>query len=592
MLFVSLSCACAGSRKPVAEPVDEGHPADIMDEPIPEHQLGPRKRKGSTDNAVGMLLPETPSEPTIGLDGDRSDWPKAVKLRRFDTKQSVEEGASYWKGKKDASMQVAVHSDDGFLYFWIEVADDTIVPTPMQEKPNDGILLWLRDPGLDAIGGALPSSINLSQYIDAETAILFLPNGRVEAWGAVDDLDIGAIMRHETVKTKTGYAIELALKVEAFEEISAIPLPKVAFRVELLDGDDGKRPGVQTKLSTTPDDGDDAPRFATFDVGFLLPHAEVGAPPPRENAIGRWKVKDGRWEFVSFEIVPKYWKSIEGPDGFSKAIAAHGPLEKHCADARKDVFVIESYESKRGKLRTGLVLCGQRAVSNKCPANAESRVLLVSMIRDETAEYEWVVDRWIDVFQETLPQCTWDEIRGEPVREHMALFPLDVLAATVWVVGWTRTLHERGYAEEQHGVTLLSTKFDNPHLGSTVTRYGKTSVDERVISTSSTYLTYVDDDDQVDICQRERLIEQACTGFDRGCVTYERGESVLTHIQMWSKKKRRFETYELSKHKGCNAEFDFSRAPGYLILQVQGRVGLLPSPKSNADADEDRLDLF
>ena len=104
----------------------------------------------------------------------------------------------------------------------------------------------------------------------------------------------------------------------------------------------------------------------------------------------------------------------------------------------------------------------------------------------------------------------------------------------------------------------------------------------------------------VDECRRivklleqvEQFVEQACEGMDRGCVTYEHGKTLLTNIQMWSAKKRKFERYELSKHPGCTAEFDFSDARGFLLLQLRNRIGLLPSPRSNDGADSDKLDIF
>lgn len=577
-----LGCKSGPSANP--DGVDED-PTAILDAPIPKRQR-PDPSAASAPEAM-MLLPQTPTDPAIELDGSADDW-KDVKSRRFHTRASVEDGLQYWSGAKDASMRVSVNADEGFLYFLIDVTDDTVLETPMGERPRDGVVLWLRDPGLDAIGRALPGNLKLDEYVDAETAILFLPNGRVEPW-TKDQLDFNTVMQHATTMTKSGYTIEVALKLEVFEEISSIPLPEIAFRVELLDGDDSDRPGVQTRLSTTPDRADDSPRFAIYTAGGLLPHAEVGAPPRRLNAIGRWKIEEGRWNFISFEVVPRLWATFDDQEAVDATLRASDSLRDVCNEAQKDMQLVEAYQTRGGKFRTALVMCGQRAVRGKCSASSESSLLLVTMRPDGE---EWAVDNVIDVFDKPLPQCTLDAAGAEELYGHFSLFPLDVLDPSVWAIGWTRTLDERDLVEEVYGITMISTKFRVPHLGTTITRSRKMTPAERAIANSSVYLTYVNDDDNVDICQIEDVIEQACDGFDRGCVTYEHGRTILTHIQMWSVKKRRFERYELTKHKGCSAQFDFAGARGYLFLQVKGRIGLLPSPTSNAGSDTEKLDLF
>lgn len=581
-LLLAALAGCQSAPKPTPE---EDDPSAILDAPIPDSQ---RPKPVASSNEVMLLLPETPEKPSIELDAKDSDW-KGKKFRSFHSKTSLQDGAQYWNGRKDASMKVAIDADEGFLYVFIDVVDDTVLETAMGKDPTDGVVLWLRDPGLDALGKALPHNVGLDEYVDAETGILFYPSGRVEAFGGRDELDFNDIMLHEVAQTKRGYTIEAALKLEAFEEISALPMPEVAFRVELLDGDDDDRRGHQTMLSTTPDRGTDAPRMATFVAGGLLPHAPVGAAPPRLNAIGRWKVEDGRWNFVSFEVIPKYWETLVDTEGFEAALREADTLKDVCGVARKDVHLVEAYQSRGGKFRSGLVLCGQRAVRGKCSASAESNVFVVTL---EPEDDVWRVEKAINVFQEPSPQCTYDPVKNEPFYSHLSFYPLDVLSATVWVVGWTRTLKTKTEVEEAYGFTLLNTEYDVPHLGTTMTRHTKLTRTERVIANSSVYLTYVDDDDQVDICQVEKSTEQACTGLDRGCVTYEHGETILTHIQMWAPKKRRFERYELSKHPGCTSSFDFSDARGYLFLQLKDRIGLLPSPRTNDGSDNEKLDLF
>ncbi len=584
LLLASVTwCGCKSAPQPTQEA--DSDPTAILDAPIPASQ---RRAPTASLTEAMMLLPETPQKPSIDIDAKDSDW-KGKKFRRFNTKSSLQDGAQYWSGKKDAAMRVAVDADEGFLYVFIEVDDDRVLPTPAGQDPTDGVVLWLRDPGLDALGTALPSNVGLDEYVDAETAILFLPNGRVEAFGGRDELDFNSIMQHETVSSKSGYTIEAALKLEAFEEISSLPLAEIAFRVDLLDGDDADRPGHQTLLSSTPDRGADAPRMATFVAGGLLPHVPVGAPPPRSNAIGRWKVEDGKWNFVSFEVIPRIWATLEDTEAFETALKEADTMKDLCGVARKDVHLVEAYQSRGGKFRTGLVLCGERAVKGKCASSAESNVFVVTL---EPNDDSWRVVKAINVFDKPSKQCTYDPVKDEPFYAHLSFYPLDVLSANVWVVGWTRTHTTREEVSEAYGLTMLNTEYDVPHLGTTLTRETKLTASERTISTSSVYLTYVDKDDSVDICQVEDFVDQACSGFDRGCVTYEHGRTILTHIQMWSAKKLRFERYELSKHPGCTSAFDFSDARGYLFLQLKNRIGLLPSPRSNDGSDTEKLDLF
>lgn len=581
-VFVVWGCKSAPEPVPQAQADDA---SDILDAPIPASQR-PAPRPTMTE--AMLVLPETPQKPAIETDGQLDDW-KGKKWRQFRTKSSVESGTSFWKGQKDSSFRVAIDADEGFLYVAVDVTDDAVVETPMGADPTDGVVVWLRDPGLDALGNALPHNVGLDEYVDAETAILFLPNGRVEAYGGRDELDFGTIMFHEVARTGAGYTVEAALKLEAFEEISSIPLPEVAFRVEVLDGDEPSRPGYQTMLSTTPDRGDDAPRMAVFTAGGLLPHAPLGAPPPRLNAIGRWRFEEGRWGFASFEVVPRTWVTLDDIDGFQTTLREADALSDRCAAARKDVVLVEAYQSRGGGFRTGLVVCGHRTVEGKCPASAETSVLLVMLQEQDDT---WRVQDVVDVLPEPARQCTSMPVKGEPMYADFALYPLDVLGPSVWVAGWTRTVTTPELVDERFEASFLNTKYELPRLGTTTTRHRKLTPEERTISTSSVYLTYVDEDDNVDICQVEQFVEQGCDGLDRGCVTYEHGKTLLTNIQMWSAKKRKFERYELSKHPGCTAAFDFSDARGYLLLQLRNRIGLLPSPRSNEGADSDKLDIF
>ena len=573
---------------------DEGEPADLLDEPAdaPSATGGPSSKHAPTASLEPntLLLPDTPEKPSREIDGKADDWDSG-KFRVFHTKSAIEEGDAFWDGENDASFRVGVDADEGFVYFLVEVKDDHVLDTKPGHDPSDAIVIYLRDPGLDSLAAALPGSVHLDQYVDAQTAIIIYPNARVASYDG-QKIPFNDIMYHEVDRRKNGYVLEAAFKLEALSEVSAIPMPEIAFRVEVLDGDEPDRPGYQTRLSTLPSTDGTGPRMAVYNVGGLLPHAKLGKQPPRANAIGRWKYQKGKWDFVSFEVVPKYWVTLDDPSGFADAMAKSDALDDVCGVARKDIEFVETYQSRGGGFRSGLVLCGQRSSHGRCSSKARTNLFWVSLRPEDGGG--WSLEKSINVFGKPLHQCTNEPAGDDPVYQYFSLYPLDVMGPTIWAVGWTRTRRAQGADEEASGVTFLNTKYEDPHIGQVIVEEHRAYPERRTLRNSSVYLTFVNDDDNVDLCQFETILDQRCTGLNRGCRTPQRGKSVLTHIQMWSPKRRKFERYELSKHRNCStANFDFSKREGFLLLQLKGRVGLLPSPKSNEKQDDDHeLDLF
>ena len=166
-----------------------------------------------------------------------------------------------------------------------------------------------------------------------------------------------------------------------------------------------------------------------------------------------------------------------------------------------------------------------------------------------------------------------------------------MIDANMWAVGWTRNTRADGFREDVNGVTFLHTKRKKAVIGTAQTEEYRSTDEKRTRTNAQVYLTRVDKDEYLDICQIEHVQEQGCTGLDRGCQTYEHGETILTTIQTYNPRIHMFERYEMSKHPRCTSEFDFSRREGYLLLQTYGRIGFLPSPKSRSD-EEDSADIF
>lgn len=594
LTFAASLLSCSTGPPPLTEAEQR---AAILDAPITSRATprAPTSDAAAAQPAPTMQLPPAREEPAISLDGEEDDW-KGKRFRTFAKASSVQEGERFWRGANDASMRVAVDADDGWFYAFIDVRDDRVIETPMGEAPTDGVVLWLRDPGLDALARALPRSLGLHHYLETETALVFLPSGRVEPYND-RSVDLNKMLRHEVRTNSRGYVVELAVRLEAFEVVSTLPLTEVAFRVELLDGDEEDRPGYQTVLSTVPNRGDDSPRYAAIETVPMLPSRPIEGAPPRENAIGRWLFADDTWRFVSFEAIPKHWRNIGEQAAFQEALLGADGIAEKCVPARKDVWLVDAYESVRDGSRTALLVCGDRAARNTCPSNAKTNIMLLQL---SPAGDAWKVDREIEVFDEAASQCTTAPVAGEEYFTHLSLFPVDVLSPSVWAVGWTREQREHGFVEEHHGFTLLHTSYDAPNLGSTSIASRSVTPDLRTITESAVHLTFVNDDDDVDICQIETRIEQSCTGFDRGCRTMDHGTTRLTQVQLWSRDKRRYEHYDLSKHPGCKADFEVGDGRGFLVVQLRERLGLVPHTREGTSAkgnkregkDDDQLNLF
>jgi len=566
MMLVGFGC---GGAPPVEErpPISKDDRDSILDAPVKIDRA-----QAAAANLARMELPETPEGPSRDINGELSDWdPKA--FRTFDKKSHVESGERFWRGARDASMRVAVDSDAGYLYFAIDVTDDVVLAGD-PETVIDAVVLTIRDPNLDRFVRTVPESARLQDLVKAETSLIFFPDGRYQRYDSDEVLpdNMGVIAINER---KGGYVIELALQIEAFEQVGAIPLETIAFRVDLYDGDEEDRPGTQTVFSMLPDRGADDPRMALFQTVGLLPHYEVEDGPPRKNAIGSWVAADNAWNFTSFERVPTIWLTIDDARSFDDAVRKSESVNEVCRVSRKDVKLVETYESRGGGFRAGLLVCGDRPVRGKCPANSKTDVFWL-MLKQHGGQ--WLVEKSISVFAEPLAQCAFESASGEEFYSQFSMFPMDMIDNYTWAVGWNRQQSQRGYDRSATGISVIHTELSNPIIGSALTEEKRSVSESRTKTVSKVYLAFVDDDGHYDFCAIEDAMEQHCSGVDVNCQTHEHGKQILTTTQLYNPRTRRFERYELSKHPGCNADFDFSKREGFLLLQSPGRIGFLPSP--------------
>jgi hypothetical protein len=577
LVLVLLGTFACGGSTPQQKTDPQSDPSDLLDAPVVRERdsSGP---KASADEPM-MVLPETPDAPGRSIDGKIDDeWDERA-FRRFDKKSVIQTGAPFWRGSSDASFRVGLEADAGYLYFAIQVKDDVVIPDGDEREFSDGVVIHLRDPGLETLVDSLPKSIGLRDTIMSQTAIAFLPNGAFFRYGTSDAPIAGEMIYSAVDVRKNGYVLEVALQMEVFHQVSTIPLDEIAFRVEVFDGDEPDRPGAQTMLSILPDRGDDSPRMALFSAGGLLPHGKVVSRPPRERSLGRWQHDSGEWSFTSFEEVPKLWMTVGDRSAFEEALRSTDALDDLCRKSIKDVELLEAYTSRGGGFRAGLLLCGARAPTGTCPKGSKSNLFWVGLKKEQD---RWVLAKYTNVFGEELGQCTNSTWKGGVLYEKFSLLPVDAIDNDVWVVGWTRKQTADWGNEAINGVHFLNVEKDGPIA--TVSTLRRTSQhDERVRANSSVYLVPVDKEPGLDICQLETVVDQYCRGVDRGCETQEHGTYVHSIIQLYKPRTKRFDRYDLNKHPNCSATtFEPSNVDGYMLLQNEGRVGILKTKKSGA----------
>lgn len=584
-LILTGALACGGSA-PQQKPDPQASAADLLDSPVDTESRAAAARRAAAEEPM-MVLPETPEAPGKEIDGKVSDgeW-ETRQFRRFDRKSFVQNGREFWSGSSDASFRVGLESDAGYLYFAIQVKDDVVIEKGSKELFSDGVIIHLRDPALDSLVESLPPSMAYRDQVMSQTAIAFLPNGAFFRYGNSDAPITGEMIYSAVDVRKNGYVIEVGLQMEVLHQVSSLPLDEIAFRVELMDGDEPDRPGTQTVMSILPDRGDDSPRMALYTAGGLLPHAKVASRPPREKSIGRWEHEDGAWTFLSFEEVPRLWMTVSDRSAFEEALSSSDALDELCRSSVKDFELLEAYTSRGGGFRAGLVMCGARAPNGRCAEGSQSNVFWVGLKKEQD---QWQLREWTNVFGEPLKQCTASAFKRGELYNGFSLFPVDVVDKNVWAVGWTRSRADQWEVSSINGVTFINIEKEGP-IGTVTTKRRVSERDERVRANSSVYLFEVDKGDSLDICQLETVLEQDCNGIDRGCKTIDHGTYVHSIIQLYNPRIDRFERYDLTKHPNCSATtFDPRDVDGYLLLQNEGRVGLVKTGEDSGGSDEDSL---
>ncbi len=570
---LALLTACS-SAKPAARADREDAPGEDAEALLErEVKLDP-KQAARAQAEVAFTLPKPPPDPAISVDGKFDDW-QASDLRSFQGKPLLEDGPSFWRGDADLSFKVGVKADAAFVYFWIEVRDDVVIrQDDARGKPVDAVTVWLRDPGLSTLKDVLPEGVRVDSGLVTDLALVISPTGRVRRGDERAGGLPSGVVYAEAFDTPTGYGVELAVRAELFPQVSTFPLQELAFRVDVSDGDEPERLGVQTRMSMLPQRGADAPRFAIYHTPGLLPHLETsGDAPPRAKSLGFWVRGDASWSFSSYEVTPKHWRFMHDMKDFGAQLQRVDALQEVCNAARTDRALLEAYQSSSGNHRVGLVTCASREVDDTCPDDAQTHVYWVYM---QQQDGQWRVRQHLPVFPEPLPQCSNSAPDQGPVLSRFTIFPLDFIDPATWAVGWYKRHEVSDYLEEAEEVAILHVKRPNNPMSARLAAYRIVADgEERTEQTSRIYFTPVDEVEGVDICQLERIHEQSCARFNTQCKTRPHGRDMLTHTKLWEPRAQRFEHYELSKHPNCRGDLDFTKRDAYMLVHIGQRIGLM-----------------
>src|SRR5690554_6046562 len=577
VLCIVFLCAGCSSQKPhTLDPfglADQADPNDLLDEPVNARPVGGSGPRSATVDQPVLILPLPKAETAKTIDGDFSDW-NTRKARSFGGAKQIVSGQEFWSGDKDASFSVGVDSDEGYVYFSIAVRDDVVIDAESQDIMSDGVIIWLQDPKLQSVIDSLPEGMAREYGMGSESAILFTPDGQFWRFDRPDGPLHRAGITAATRKVDGGYHVEVALTLGVLGQVAALPTEALAFRVELLDGDEAGRRGEQTRLSMLPDTT--GPRFARYEVGGWLPFQQAKGQPPRPGTLGRWVLNGSTWAYDSFEVVPSHWLVLQDTSEFKEVLAKSDVFDEICPLATRERELVEAYQSTRGTLRAGLLLCGPRAPNNRCSDDAETRLYWVNLQR--VAE-GWTLNKHAEVTPEPLQQCAKAPRSGGEFHSEFSLLPLEMLGPTVWGIGWNKTFVGRNERLVERGIWFANPDLPKPYLGAAISEKKNARGRERTLTKSHVYLALVDETPGLDICEVERVQEQQCSSLNSRCTTGKHGESVHVHVKLWSAHQQRFENYIQTKHRGCSATtFDFNTRRGFMLLNEPGRLGALASP--------------
>jgi hypothetical protein len=559
--------------QPEVEPYEvadeaEGERSELLDKEV--EASGTVEQDEEWERNIEMSLDQPPEELGKTIDGEFDDWSDAD-FRSFRSGEHVVDGDHMWDGASDASTRVAARLGEGHLYMAVEVRDDTVIDAASVDPFADGVVVWMRDPELANLADDLPDTIVEEYKVRPQIGVLFTPDGqfwrRDEGPGGLYRRGIEAA----TVKTNRGYRVELAMKLGVLQQVGALPAPGVAFRVDVIDGDNPKRRGAQTTISTVPPEEEGA-RFALLESEGWYPYASLDETPPREDAVGRWRISKDGWTFDAIEVPPEDWKRFPKLEALERAMRKKGMLEEVCPAAKRESRIVESYTSRSGSERVALLACGTLAPEGRCPADAETNLFWLRLVERGDG---WRLEHSVSANPEPLSQCPDSRVDGEPYYNRFSMAPLGMVDESVWAVGWHKHLEGSDGIVRQSGVWMLNADGSSSSVAEVQTSRTVADRRARTKSNSRVYLTPVDEKPGRDICEIERIEEQRCRGLNRRCRTGDRGRETIAHIKMWQPEAGGFERYMMSTHRNCDPPFQFGERDAYMLYHRGARLGVI-----------------
>ena len=569
--------ACSSSPSPSVDPFEVAEERDILDDPVERgerRRRAPAQRAAPDDEEVMFIIPEALSEPARTIDANDQGWDLS-RMRAADSARHVFDGAQSWDGPDDASFRAAVDVDDSFVYVWVEVTDDQVVPS-LPTSPLDAVVVWLRDPRLETLLETVPSSLRDHVGIETEVGVVITPDGQYAPVDSSHSIPRGAI-HTATRSTPQGYIVEAAFAAETLPTVGSLPLPEIAVRIDLLDADDDDASQPKARLTAFPGDDGEPPRFASADTPGLLPSAAPSAPPPRPDAWGIWRFADGGWAFQPLEYLSQRWHLIDDNQSIEEALASSDEVPSICTDGANQMRTIEAYQQPAGTYRVATTLCGQPSQNGRCSTDSRTQLIWTALRPGDDGQ--WSVQHAQPVFDRPLQQCTDAAPSGKEFVQNFSLLPFDVIGSWVFGVGWHKSFDLSDQRLRETAVTLVDPRSSNFIIGQTRLRRHTAAPRTRTLYDSRAYLTDLEGDGRMDLCQVEEVREQNCQALDVGCHTRERGVQVLTQIHLWDNEGHRFSRYPMDRYGDCRGSMTFDNVDGYKILLIGNRLGLLRSPE-------------
>ena len=555
ILFGAL-VGCSSAPSSDFDPFDTDAPsasdaADDQDGDAPQRQSPPpgdRATTASPDDAPS-------STPGRAVDGTGDGW-DTLDLRSFDDEDHVVEGRHRWQGPDHLSFHAAVDTDDNHLYLIVDVHTDDVDPNA------DAVELRLRDPGLDDMINDLPTLLQERFSLDYELTFSVAPDGSLSP---LDGSSLATDAIHTAgVNTVDGYRVEVAVGVDAFRYLRRLPLDAVGFRLDVLS--DPLRMSAAVR-------SDGSPRYALYEDASLLPTQAPDNAPPRDDALAVWQRDGQQWSFRSLEYLSSRWQHLGNPHHIVTSMIDADAFPSSCDPSSHDVRLVDTYAHRDGDRRVALWLCGTPADDDPCPESATSELIWSELV--PRSSDEWGVSQAFSVLDTPLDQCPVTVSDDQPLASDFSLLPLDLIGPDVWAIGFHRRGDTSNHILHETIATLIDPHASDPILSRMTLDRVDATTDSRTVESGQVFLTNLNDQEGLDICQVDEIKDQRCRGLMEDCQTRDRSHELMSSAELWNPDTHQFEDYPLSRHPMCRGSTAFESVDGYQLLVIDTRLGLI-----------------